>query len=145
VKPSLTEPIDKDTLYHRRQPDGRLVYRDYSGKLVNENVRGIPALGAAVSRQDDIYMCAAKRYYNFLTGISVPLDPIPIDAKTKKPTDPKDNFAYYHRQRILSLGATLKKGTDSEGKAWNLRNLVKEIIKSNAFRAKNPAVVGDSL
>ncbi len=145
VKDNLAEPVDKDTLYHRRQPDGRLVYNNYAGKLVNVNVRGIPALGAAVANQDDIYMCAAKRYYNFLTGVSVPLDPITVDPKTKKPADPSDNFVFYHRQKIVSLGASLKKGEDAEGNPWSLRNLVREIIKSNAFRAKNPAVVGESL
>lgn len=145
VKEDLAEPVDKDPLYHRRQPDGRLVYRNYAGKLVNVKVRGIPALGAAVANQEDIYMCAAKRYYNFLTGVSVPLDPITVDPKTKKPADSADNFAFYHRQKIVSLGTSLKKGEDAEGKPWSLRNLVYEIIKSNAFRAKNPAVVGESL
>ncbi len=145
VKAALVDPIDKDTLYHRRQPDGRLIYRNYAGNLVNQDVRGLSAMGAAVAAQDDIYMCAAKRYYNFLTGVSIPLDPIPLDTITKKPKDPSNNFIFYHRQKIVSLGATLKKGTDVEGKPWNLRNLVREIIKSNAFRAKNPAVVGDSL
>lgn len=145
VKPSLTEAVDKDNLYHRRQPDGRLIYRNYAGTLVNKNVRGVAALGEEIAKQDDIYMCAAKRYYNFLTGINIPLDPIKMDTKTNKPMDPNDNFTYYHRQRIVNLGATLKKGQDAQGNTWNLRNLIKEIIKSNAFRAKNPAVVGESL
>ncbi len=145
VKDDLAEPVDKDPLYHRRQPDGRLVYRNYAGKVVNVKVRGIPALGAAVASQDDIYMCAAKRYYNFLTGVTVPLDPITLDSKTKKPADPSDNFAFFHRQKIVSLGASLKKGEDASGNTWSLRNLVREVIKSDAFRAKNPALVGDSL
>ena len=59
--------------FSRSPATGRLKYRSYDGKLINEDVSDLPHLGDALAAQDDLYVCAAKRYFYFLTGVNVPL------------------------------------------------------------------------
>ncbi|MCC6138679.1 MAG: hypothetical protein IT287_08595 [Bdellovibrionaceae bacterium] len=140
VKPAL-EPAaipsapDVDPLYHRRTPKGRVVYMDYDSKLVDKPVTGLQEYGEVLAKQNDIYVCAAKRYYLFLTGVDVPLKPIPLDPKTKLPVSKSDTFNHYHRQQVVSLGLKLK----THG---SLKTLVSDILKTKTFKARNPAEVG---
>lgn len=118
-------PIDSDNLYQRRKPEGSVTYIDFNGKLIDVPVEGLQQYGEVLALQDDIYACAAKRYYHFLTGLDVPL---------KKPSD-TDKFASYHRAQVVALGKKLK----SNG---SLKTLVQDILNSPSFKARNPAEVG---
>jgi hypothetical protein len=127
---------DNDPLYIRRPPKGALVFRDYNNNLVNESVNGLQELGAAIAKREDMYVCAAKRYYYFLTGVDIPLTPIAIDSVTKKNKYPSDNFNFYHREKIVSLGKALKKD-------GSLMKLMENILRTPTFKARNAAQVGD--
>ncbi|MNS67035.1 hypothetical protein D3C72_1002700 [compost metagenome] len=65
-----SEPVAN---FHKQTPTGRLFYRSATGALVDKSVTGIAGLGKAMSETDDYYLCAAKRYFEFMTGIHVPL------------------------------------------------------------------------
>jgi hypothetical protein len=66
-------PSEPVTNFHQQQPTGRLYFRSLTGALVDKNVTGIASLGQAMVATDDYYLCAAKRYFEFMTGISVAL------------------------------------------------------------------------
>jgi hypothetical protein len=131
--PAIT-PIDKDPLYQKRSPAGSLTYNDYNGKYWDEPVTGLQQFGNRMAAHDDIYVCAAKRYYYFLTGVDVPLTPIPLGAD-KKPKSKNDNFTFYHREKVVGIGKRLK----SHG---SLKTLIQEILTTPTFKARNPAEVG---
>ncbi|MNL24061.1 hypothetical protein D3C87_1454840 [compost metagenome] len=59
--------------FHLQQPSGRLYFRSATGALVDRSVANIAGLGKAMSETEDYYLCAAKRYFEFMTGIQVPL------------------------------------------------------------------------
>ena len=59
--------------FHRQVPSGRLYFRSMTGELINRSVTGVAQLGAAMTETSDFYQCAAKRYFEFLTGIKVAL------------------------------------------------------------------------
>ena len=119
-------PITGDNVYHRRPPNGVLYYRDYNGNLVNQNVTGVQDLGAKIAARDDMYICAAKRYYEYFTGISVdtgdikdPLYPNKLTADDTK-----------HRNFIIQLGKNFKSHQ-------NPRTLIKAILESPQYKRSN--------
>lgn len=120
--------LDSDRCYSRRPAVGKLFYRDYKGRLVNQSVNGIQDLGNKISRRDDIYMCAAKRYYEFLTGVNIPIQ----NANTS------DKFVKHHYNQIIKLGTNLKKN-------GSLRNLIEGILKTPAFKALDPKTVAGEI
>ena len=113
--------ISADSNFHRRPANGRLYYRSYDGSIVKEEVLGLEDLGQKMAATNDLYVCAAKRYYKFLTGIDVNLADIG-DINTPQFSE-GENF---QRTRIIDWGLELKKHQ-------SLRTLIKKIIESNAF------------
>lgn len=110
-----------DASFYRRPANGRLFYRSYDGSLIKHEMVGLVELGEALATTNDLYVCAAKRYYKFLTGINVSLADIG-DINTPR-------FTYgekAQRDKVINLGIELKKHQ-------SLRTLIKEIIKSDAF------------
>ncbi|MCB9073573.1 MAG: hypothetical protein H6623_08120 [Bdellovibrionaceae bacterium] len=134
VSKTTITPIDTDKLYQRRTPQGALVFNDYNGNYWNQPVTGLQQLGEKIATHDDMYICAAKKYYAFLTGVDADLTPIAIDSNGK-PKNSNDQFAFFHRNQIISLGKTLKTN-------GSLKLLIQNILKSPAFTARNPAEVG---
>ncbi|WP_408099030.1 hypothetical protein ACJVC5_08945 [Peredibacter sp. HCB2-198] len=110
-----------DANFHRRPAAGRLYYRSYNGDLVQKEVEGLQDLGENLADTNDLYVCAAKRYYRYLTGINVDLSDI---GNINTPVfSPGEKF---QRDRVINLGLDLKKHQ-------SLRTLIKNIIKSEAF------------
>lgn len=66
-------PSEPVTNFHIQNPTGRLYFRTFSGALIDQNLTDINSLGNALANTDDYYLCAAKRYFEFMTGISVEL------------------------------------------------------------------------
>lgn len=91
-----------DPNYYKRAPSGRLVFRDIYGKLVDEQINSIQDIGEIFAKKDDMYICAAKRYYQYFTGIDVDLSLEP-DHVAKLPADQK-----YYRDRVITLGKNLR-------------------------------------
>lgn len=106
-----------DGNYWKRTPTGTLFFRNYKGVLVDEAVQNMADLGAKIAAQDDYYICIAKRYYKYFTGINV---------KNGDITDP--NFGAYttadlkHRDQVIALGLALKSHQ-------KMRLLVESILK----------------
>ena len=115
------------TGFHRQKPTGRLYYRSFGGALVDREVEGPAGLGVAMSEQDDYYSCAAKRYFEFFTGIQVPLYDRgdSRNAEIHRSIGPAQAS---ERQFVESLGRELRKHQ-------SLRALVKAIVASGYYQS----------
>jgi hypothetical protein len=114
--------LGPDANFFKRPADGNVEYRSYDGTLINETVSGVADLGAKLAATNDLYACAAKNYYRFLTGITVDLSDAmdPINPPSLSAAD------LAARNKVIALGQQLK--TDQ-----SLRSLVKNIVSSAAF------------
>lgn len=113
------DKVDHDPNFYKRPPLANLIFRQHNGNLINKQYEGVEELGRAISNLDDPYICAASRYYLFLTGINVEIrdfdDPIfPGD-------DTSDEIKY--RNIVIGLGKNLKVHQ-------NLNKLIEDIIGS---------------
>ncbi|MBT5095430.1 MAG: hypothetical protein HOM21_14365, partial [Halobacteriovoraceae bacterium] len=77
VDPEL-EPVislpEYDVHYPKRPAYGRFLMRDLYGNLIDTTIKGTEDLGRILSERDDFYVCTAKRYFKFLTGVEVDLN-----------------------------------------------------------------------
>lgn len=121
-----SEPVAN---FHRTKPVGKLFYRSYTGALVDKSVVGIQGLGVAMSETDDLYTCAAKRYFEYFTGMDVPL----FDR-----TDP-NNSALNKKMvgEVLQARLFIEKLGQSLKSHQSLPQLVKEIMRSEYYRQVN--------
>ena len=117
--------VDSDPQFYQRPPNGRLVFRSYDGTFVNIPVNGIGALGTAVASTNDFYVCAAKRYFQFFTGINVNLQDV---GDTTNPPLSSEDLAY--RNQVIALGLQLKKDQ-------SLPNLIQSIFASSLYRTSS--------
>lgn len=102
---------------------GVLYYRDYQGKLVDQNIADIADLGRKISQSDDFYICAAKRYYQYFTGvdanigdISDPVQPVALSTAETR-----------HRDIVIQLGLSLKVHQ-------SLRQTIETILRLPAYK-----------
>jgi hypothetical protein len=119
-------PVDQDPDFFRRPPKGKLHFRSFSGALVNDSVTGPQELGDALAKTDDLYACAASRYFRFLTGIDVTLDDLGAPGARKLAEGERAA-----RTQVIELGRRLKEHQST-------RELVLDILRSPAF--KNPSM-----
>ena len=113
--------INRDGNFHARPPNGRLFYRSYDGSIVKEEVVGIQQLGEKIAATNDLYVCAAKRYYRFMTGISVDLSDIG-SLGTRVFTKGES----FQRNKVIQMGLDLKQHQ-------SIRSLIKNILDQKAF------------
>lgn len=92
-----------DPNYRKRQPAGKFVYRTYNDQLMNVNVDNLDHLGTTLAGTNDLYICAAKRYYRYFTGIDADITPMTAAEAAALPADRK-----FYRERVINLGARLK-------------------------------------
>lgn len=126
--------VSGSQVYNLQPPSGVWRYRPHlspsTTAVVNLPFNSLEEAGVSISQQNDPYVCAAQRYYQFLTGIQVPLDLLPAAA-----TNAKAQLTVEHQQKVMAYAQTLK--TES------VRELFKQIISSEAFRTRNyKAIVG---
>jgi hypothetical protein len=120
---------DVDPLFSARPSNGHVYLRAYDGKWVDRAVTSVQNLGETLASLDDPYVCAAKRYYGFMTGITVPLDDIhspdavPLTADQIK-----------QRDFVIALGKKLKQDQ-------SLPNLIYRIVESDGFKSMTAKVV----
>jgi hypothetical protein len=92
-----------DFWYFKRPADFKLRFRSYDGTLVDVAGTGLGGLAEKIAATNDFYVAAAKRHYEFLTGISANLDDL---------TDPDAVFLSSAelniRNRVIALGIALK-------------------------------------
>ncbi len=115
-------PIAADANYSERPPNGTLYFRNYQGELVDTNVSGVNELAAKILDQDDLYICTAKRYYEYFTGVSI------FNGDISDPNNPKLNTtALSHRNYVIQLGKNLRQHN-------NLRLLITDILNSTQYQ-----------
>lgn len=103
--------------YYRRAPTGRLFMRTTEGELILSELDNAQSLGDALADLDDPYICAAKRYYEYFTGISANVDDV------SDPDYPMQlsNEDKQHRAEVIRLGKELKTHQ-------NLKETIKSIM-----------------
>jgi hypothetical protein len=112
--------VDNDLRFAQRPPTGRLVYRTVNGDWVNLPVDNMADLGAKISNQDDLYVCAASRYFKYFTGIGVNLgDP----GTFKAPLLPAEDT---YRRQVITWGQALRQNQ-------TLRTLIQTILSSPIY------------
>lgn len=114
---------EPDPYYRFRNPQGILYYRSYNGQLINRRVANVGAMGSALSEGEDLYVCAAKRYYEYMTGISVNLRDL------EDPMNPASLSAddAFHRAIVVDLGLKLKGHQ-------RLETLIEDILRLPLYR-----------
>ncbi|MDZ4660733.1 MAG: hypothetical protein SGJ18_03855 [Pseudomonadota bacterium] len=120
--PAEAGPVSSDNRFHSRPTSGVLLYRSYDGRLINQNLSSIQDLGNAFSVNNEMYVCAASRYFKFFTGIEANLNDI---GDTTKPALTADEVKY--RDIVISLGLELKS-------TQSLRQLIQKILNSDTYR-----------
>lgn len=123
-------PASVKTDYAERPTLGVLYYRDYLGTLVNQPISSISDLGAKLATQNDFYICAAKRYYQYFTGVNVDImDPSDFRIRNKG-TD-----MAYHKNNVVSLGLALKANQ-------SLRTLINSIFNLDIYKKSDLGIQG---
>lgn len=118
---TLLPIIAPDPDFSKRPPEGRIRYRSYDGTLVEKNTDNLQDLGNFIATTNDLYVCAAKKYYKYLTGIEVDLSD---SGSTSSPA--LNQTETYHRNKVIELGLSLKSHQ-------NLQKLIEDIVKSETF------------
>lgn len=121
LPPGNLWPAKPDAQYSKRAPVGTLYFRDYTGKLVNVKVNGIREFAAAIMDTDDFYICAAKRYYEYFTGIRVDVS----DPQGRTFAEPMASY----RDTVINLGKNLRGHR-------NLQTTIEEILNTNEYRGE---------
>ena len=117
-------PVAGAKQFNLQAPTGRLKYREHiTGKLVEQEVNGIGAIGPVLAQNKDLYTCAAKRYYQFFTGIDAPL--MKLDPTLKNYEANK-----FHQDQVVELAETLER-------TQKVEEVFKLIFNSPAFKSRN--------
>lgn len=118
-----SEPVPN---FHRQEPKGRLYYRSATGALVDRSVNDSEEMGQAMSETEDFYQCAAKRYFQYFTGINVSLydrtNPANSELNRMLTKADKDD-----RKFIEKLAKELRS-------TQSLPNMVRQIIGSDYYK-----------
>ncbi len=117
-------PDNSPADFYKRTPWGKLFYRSHDGTLVDEEVKGFAELGAALAQQDAPYVCAAKRYFQFFTGVDANVGDIDHILSETELTDKER----YYRNFVIKLGQELKEHQ-------SLEKMFKRIFSSKAYVA----------
>ena len=90
---------------------------------MSQKVNNLQEFGEALAETNDLYACAAKRYFEYFTGIGVSL------ADLRSPENDIDLTSEQMTQRdfVISLGKKLKK-------TQSLPELIEEIISSSFYQ-----------
>jgi len=114
---------EDDGSFYRRPSTGHFMYRTFDGKLIDKSLQNLEGLGATFVSLDDPYVCVAKRYYEYFTGVNANIDDIadPQYGVTLSSADIK------HRNEVITLGKAFKSHQ-------NVRTLIKNILDRPQFK-----------
>lgn len=126
-----TSVVAKDPNFYARPPSGVIRFRSYSGDLIETFISTAPntqssmsQLGGALASSNDLYVCAAKRYFQYFTGIDVNLSDL------GDPTSPTLGAeALHYRDIVIELGLKLKAHQ-------KLKVLIKDIMDLPLYKTK---------
>lgn len=122
-KSAPISPKKSDERYSQRPTEGVLKFRSFHGELIEKKVSSLDDLGKEITQTDDFYVCAAKKYFHFFTGIDVKIN----DFSQETEISPQKKK---HRDFIVQLGLELKKDQ-------KLFSLVERILRSDFYKMKN--------
>jgi hypothetical protein len=125
------QPVDN---FHRQDTTGRLFFRSYTGELVDRELNNLEDAGVALAATDDYYTCAAKNYFYYFTGNTVPLYDMgnPANSNLNKAMTQE---LMAQRNFVHSLGQAFK-GHQSQ------KQLIKDIMRSPYFQSNDFKVEG---
>lgn len=127
----------EDPNYHKRTALGRFVYRPMNGgKMINDPIANFEELGAKIESLEDYYICGAKRYYRYFTGIDVSLQPMTAAEVAALPEDQK-----FYRNKVLNLGRKFRKPAADGGYDKDPKKLIKAILESAEFANKDFSIL----
>jgi hypothetical protein len=115
--------------FHISYPKGKFFTRSLSGEMISKEIQSFDDLGQAMTLTSDFYTCAAKKYFEFLTGIKVPL----YDRKDPRNAVINEALSVEHladREFVESLGKELQR-------SQSLKDVVKRIIRSHYYLSEN--------
>lgn len=115
-----------DPFYNVRKPVGYVYYRSFDGSLIDRRTESLQEMGEFLAQQDDFYVCTAKKYFNFFTGINVSLRDLgdPLQPATLNDRD------LYYRNLVIKLGLELKSHQ-------RVDKLIESIISIPEYRQRN--------
>jgi len=122
-------PAEPVANYHRTLPQGKLFFRSMTGELVNRPVNNVAELGQAMAETKDLYYCAAKKYFEYFTGISVSMYDRTNPANASLNATLSDE-AVNDRKFVEALGEELRS-------TQSVRLMMKKIMNSDYYRATN--------
>ena len=116
---------EASVFFAKQAPKGRIFFRNYRGELIDQNVQDLADLGEKISKMEDPYLCAAKRYFHFFTGNNVEMgdfsDPAFSNASEK-------NLEF--RNFVIALGKELYSHQ-------NIMKTLESIINSRYYSLQN--------
>lgn len=124
-------PSEADKNYYLRPSTGHLYFRSYSGSLINLPLSSVGDFGQKLMSLEDPYICVAKKYYEYFTGISAEIGDINDISHSRYKRMSTQELKY--RNKVIELGKNLKTHQ-------KLRQLIKEIISSAEFKSNDYGV-----
>jgi hypothetical protein len=120
------KPVSGASNFALQPAVGTLHFRELmTGTLRKGKFNSMSELGQILSDYSDFYNCAAKRYYQYFTGVNVDLN-----ALADKPIDK------IHQDKVIMLGQRLKSHQ-------SVRALLSDIFLSDAFKYRNHLTMAD--
>lgn len=117
---AFTWPTVRDPDYFKKTANAKFVYRTTDDKLISRDVANFNALGNVFKTVDDVYLCAASRYFRHFTNINYPVTQI------QKGISSQDPYAIFIKDLSVELKST-----------QNAMTTVERILKSDFYRDSN--------
>lgn len=121
---NLAGKVLANSKYTISSPKGELYFRTYDGKLVDIPLNNHLELAQSFANLDDLYVCAARRYFEYFTGIRADLRDMVPEEKQMTTSE------LQYRNLVIELGLKFKK-------TKKLRSLVQDIFSTEVYRNSN--------
>lgn len=115
---------EKSTNYHSQPTKGSIYFRNYEDRVVKQNFESLEDFGNWLASTDDLYLCTAKKYFTFLTGLNVD-----IIAAGNSENSPDLQANNERRSFVLEQALDFKKHQ-------SLKKLVSKIIDSPYYMVR---------
>jgi hypothetical protein len=109
--------------YWHREPKGVVFYSGYDGRLVNEPVDNLEKAAQVLVQQPELYICAAKRYFQYFTGVNVEIGDIGDPAYGKKLSEYESQL----RNDVIQMGINMQTHQ-------NPKQLIREVMNHPIYK-----------
>ena len=111
-----------DSNFWRRPPKGIFYFRDYKGVLHDQVLSGPQDIAGILTNMDDPYLCVAKRYYQYFTGVDVTISDPGVTVR-----GPAAQSAHYNN--VVTLGQQLRQDTGQ-----SVIKLIENILRLDVYQ-----------